>query len=304
LPFISSIGQEHPQNNLSSPLDIKLTPHKHKQSCESQLMLNKNLINLELNSTDNFKYLSVPELQYTVSKQLPHDTNAYTEGLVFQADYLYESTGIVGFSRLNKINSNNGLIVAQGLTPKNIFAEGLTILNDNLYQFSYKKNIVNIYPIKNLEKLSQIHYDKDAWGVAAIDKQHLLVSDGSSQLHWFDPKEQIIVKSAQVHYQKYLVEGLNELEIINGKILANIWPTQCIAVINSDRLEVESWINLSQLNDLNINENSYVTTNGIAYDDVHHELIVTGKYWQSFYFLKFSQSDSFMNATNNKNREK
>ena len=267
-------------------------------------MLNKNLINLELNSTDNFKHLSVPELEYTISRKLHHDINAYTEGLVFQADYLYESTGIVGFSSLKKINASNSLIVAQGLTPKNIFAEGLTILNDSLYQFSLKKNIIHVYRIKDLEKINQIHYDKDAWGVTTVDEYHLLVSDGSSQLHWFDPNKQIIVKSAQVHYQKYLVEGLNELEIINGKILANIWPTQCIAVINSDRLEVESWINLSQLNDLNINENSYVTTNGIAYDDVHHELIVTGKYWQSFYFLKFSQSDSFMNATNNKNREK
>ena len=304
MPFISSIGQEHPQNYLSNLPVAKLIAPKSDSSCLTQLNFNKNLILLDPNSTNHVKHLSVPELQYTVSKQLPHDTNAYTEGLVFQADYLYESTGIVGFSRLNKINSNNGLIVAQGLTPKNIFAEGLTILNDNLYQFSYKKNIVNIYPIKNLEKLSQIHYDKDAWGVAAIDKQHLLVSDGSSQLHWFDPNKQTIVKSAQVHYQKYLVQGLNELEMINGKILANIWPTQCIAVINSDRLEVEAWINLSQLNDLNRDENSYATTNGIAYDEVRHELIVTGKFWQSFYFLKFSQPDSFMNATNNKNREK
>jgi glutaminyl-peptide cyclotransferase len=241
-------------------------------------------------------FLSSPEgnstkpTQYTYSivKTYPHDTSAFTEGLVYDNGSLYESTGgygaMFGFSSsdissLRRVDLETGNVTKEILMPSNYFGEGLAVVNDSLIQLTWQNGIGFIYNKETLTLEGNFSYQTEGWGLT-YNGTELIMSDGTSNLYFLDPCTFQKTGQITVHDGNTSVTNINELEYINGDVYANIWLTQKIAIINPQTGTVKGWIDLTGLYQSN-NQDSVL--NGIAYDLQTNRLFVTGKNWPYLY---------------------
>jgi len=225
---------------------------------------------------------------YHVVKTYPHDTRAFTEGLVFNGDVLYESTGgygaIIGssisdISSLRRVDLESGNVTKEILLTENYFGEGLTVVNDSLIQLTWQNGIGFIYKKESFALEGNFSYNTEGWGLTYNGK-NLIMSDGTSNLYFLDPVTFQKTGQVSVHDGNSSVININELEYINGDVYANIWLTQKIAIIHPQTGTVKGWIDLTGLYQPN-DENSVL--NGIAYDSQTNKLFVTGKNWPNLY---------------------
>lgn len=221
-------------------------------------------------------------IKYKIIHRYPHDTHAFTQGLVFANDYLFESTGKYGQSSLKQILLENGQSIRIHHLPQYFFAEGLTFVNNHLIQISWKSKTALIYNFPELQITNRFHYNGWGWGLA-FNGQHLVMSDGTNKLYFYDPDTFKYIKNLSVMDQQHPVTNLNELEYYKGTLLANIWKSSQIAQINLTTGKVLSWINLDPV--AKRHRKSGVL-NGIAFDDVNDRLFVTGKFWPWLYEIK------------------
>jgi len=216
---------------------------------------------------------------YLIIKTYPHNTSAFTEGLVFSDGVLYESTGEYGSSSLRQVNLENGVVQREVLLPNQYFGEGLTVVNGSLVQLTWREKIGFIYNKETFGLLSNFSYSSEGWGLT-FNGSDLIMSNGTSKLTFLDPVTFQIVGEVSVHDGNTPVTNINELEYVNGEVYANIWMQQKIAIIDPQTGTVKGWIDLTGIyQSSNIDD----VLNGIAYDSQTNRLLITGKDWPKLY---------------------
>lgn len=236
-----------------------------------------------------------PRIKYTVGESYPHDTTAYTEGFLFHDGKWFESTGAP--SHLPQTRSAIGIVDLRTgkfdtkveIDRKKYFGEGIVILHNKLYQLTYQNQLGFIYDLKDFSRIGQFSYrNKEGWGMTT-DGKHLIFSDGSCNLTFMHPDSFTVVRTLPVLENGYGLYALNELEMINGYIYANVWMTNRIVKIDPATGEVKGELDLTMLFERarsrykNLNE-----LNGIAYDSLSGKVLVTGKLWPEIYEIEFA----------------
>lgn len=194
-----------------------------------------------------------------------------------------------GSSSLRQVNLADGQVLQQVDLPAKYFGEGITLVGDRIFQLTWKEQQGFVYDLNSFTKLDQFYYPTEGWGLT-YDGEFLIMSDGSAQLSFIDPKSYQIINQITVIDEEQPVEMLNELEYINGFVYANIWLTDRIVIVDPSDGQVQGWINLSGLldNDPSVDLRNHKTDvlNGIAYDSDTDRLFVTGKLWPRLYQIE------------------
>ena len=227
----------------------------------------------------------IPEkLTYKTVNTFPHSKKHYTQGLEFFENVLYEGTGEYGTSGIFKTKLETGNIEQSKMLDAKYFGEGITILNDKLYQLTYKTKIGFVYRLSDFALIDSFQFQSDeGWGLTN-DGTNLIMSDGTHVLTWLNPNDYSVVKTLQVANNKGIINNLNELELIDGKIYANVYTTNLIVTIDPETGKVLSEINLSGIVDMYKNQKDPIDyMNGIAYLEKSKRFFITGKYWPKIF---------------------
>lgn len=230
-------------------------------------------------------------LKYTIVNTYSHDTGSFTEGLEFYKDTLYESTGSGNNckSYLRKYDFKTGKIYKQVDLDSKYFGEGITILNNKIYQITYQEKTGFIYNADTwkLEKTFTYEKDIEGWGMTN-DGKHIYQSDGTEKIWKMNPENQKMMDYVNIYSASSKIPKINELEWINGKIFANIWTKDAIAVVNPSNGAVEGILDLSNLRK-SIKFPEAEVLNGIAYNPKTKTIFVTGKQWDKMFEIKVSE---------------
>ena len=227
----------------------------------------------------------IPVYTYQVVNTYPHDHQAFTEGLVFEDGFLYEGTGLYGSSTLRRVELETGKILKVCELPAQFFGEGVTIYEDKIVQLTWKSHLGLVYDKESFELLQKFSYPSEGWGIT-YDGKHLIMSDGTSTLHFLNPETFEEVSRIEVSANDIPVTRINELEYIQGEIYANIWQTDYIARIDLQTGEVVGWIDLEGILSPEEDDETVDVLNGIAYDAKDDRLLVTGKFWPKLFEIK------------------
>ncbi|MCZ6522059.1 MAG: glutaminyl-peptide cyclotransferase [Bacteroidetes bacterium] len=223
-------------------------------------------------------------ISYQVQNEYPHDTTAFTQGLVYHQGKLYESTG--RDSWIGEIDLDTGKPDIKVQLDKTYFGEGITILNDKVYQLTWRNKKGFIYDLNTFETLGEFTYDHEGWGITN-DGQNLIISDGTNKLYFVEPHQFGLVRELFVVDEETEVNYLNELEYIDGHIYANQWKTDFILKIDPLNGQVVGKINLSSITtEIKEISKGADVLNGIAYDNETKNLLITGKLWPKLYAIK------------------
>ncbi len=222
---------------------------------------------------------------YKVKKVYPHDTHAYTQGLVYQDNILYESTGLKGQSSIRKEKLETGQVIQSYTIEPNYFGEGIAIWGDSIIQLTWQAHRGFVYDKNSFQRLGEFYYSTEGWGITQ-DGKNLIMSDGTNHLYYLDPHTLAVVHTVDVYDNNGPVSLLNELEYINGKIYANIYTKNIIAIINPVSGLVEAYIDLKGLLSPADRGPGVDVLNGIAYDKKQGRLLVTGKNWPKLFWIE------------------
>ena len=238
---------------------------------------------------------SVPEapaIPYTILNAYPHDTSAFTQGLEFYKGQLYESTGLEGRSTLRTVDLKTGAVKQlHKLAPKE-FGEGITVLNDTLYQLTWENHIVFVYDPKTLKLIRQMTWNGEGWGITNNGKS-LILSDGSDKLYFCRPSDLKLEKVLSVTDHLGPLNNLNELEYVNGSVYANRIEYNYIVKINPSNGFVTGKLDFTDiLKKYAKIDLTYIQTNphgavlnGIAWNPENKKMYITGKLWPLLFEL-------------------
>ena len=224
---------------------------------------------------------------YKIKATYPHDQNAFTQGLEFDGDTLYESTGQNGKSSLRKVNYKTGEVLQKTTVAKQFFAEGITIINDQILQLTWRGKKGFVYDQTSLKQTATFNYShsKEGWGLCN-DGHKIYKSDGSEKI-WRLNKDTFAEEDyIQITTNKSVKTRFNELEWVEGKIYANTWQKDGIAIINPKNGALEGVINLSGLREKVTQHDGLDVLNGIAYKADTKQLFVTGKHWDKLFEIE------------------
>lgn len=228
---------------------------------------------------------------YKIVNTYAHDKEAYTQGLEFKNNFLYETTGRKGSSTLRKVILETGEVVQKIDLDKKYFGEGMTIFENKIYWLTWQARKGFIYDLDTFKQVGEFDYNNSnqGWGLTH-NSTELIKSDGTNKIWFLEAKNQQEKKYIQVYTNKYAVDNLNEIELINGKIYANKWQQNSILIINPETGAVEGVANLNGLRDLVAKEQDLDANddvlNGIAYDSTNNRLFVTGKHWGKLFEIE------------------
>ncbi|WP_281322036.1 glutaminyl-peptide cyclotransferase [Flavobacterium aestivum] len=228
-------------------------------------------------------------LKYKIVNTYPHDTASFTEGLEFHNDTLFESTGQKGDSYFRKYDYKTGKIYKQIDLEPQYFGEGITFVNDKLYQLTWQEKTGFIYDAKTLKLEKKFAYDKDieGWGMTN-DGKYIYQTDKTEKIWRMDPKTQKMIDYINVYSGDSKIKAINELEWINGKIYTNVWTKDAIAVVNPNNGAVEGILDMSGLRKL-VKVTPDDVLNGIAYNPKTKTIFVTGKNWDKMFEITVSE---------------
>jgi glutamine cyclotransferase len=233
----------------------------------------------------------IPDIySYEIVNTYPHDITSYTQGLEFYNGELYESTGQRGESKLRKVDFETGEVLQNvDLSPK-FFGEGLTILNDQIYQLTWQAKMGFIYNATTFERTGSFKYgqSKEGWGLCN-DGSLLYKSDGTEKIWILDPQNMTEVGHLEVYTEKGKIPSLNELEWIDGKLFANIYQRNGVVVIDPNTGGVEGVIDLKPLRNLVKQHDRLDVLNGIAYNPERQTIFVTGKNWDKLFEVRIKK---------------
>ena len=221
---------------------------------------------------------------FKILNEYPHDITSYTQGLEFYKGELYESTGQRGESKLRKVNYKTAEVLNNIDLAKEYFGEGLTILNDKIYQLTWQQGTGFVYDVSTFKKTSSFKYgkSKEGWGICNDDNL-LYKSDGTEKIWTLDPNTLTEGEHIQVFTNKGKIDNINELEWINGKIYANRYQKNGVAIINPLNGAVEGVIDFSSLKKKVTQHAKLDVLNGIAYNPDTKTIFVTGKRWDKLF---------------------
>lgn len=222
---------------------------------------------------------------YRIIHVYPHDSGAFTQGLIYLNGHLYESTGLRGQSSLREEDLETGRLLKFQALPGRYFGEGLTNWGNTLVQLTWQEHTALVYDLKTFRFLRSFSYNYEGWGLTQ-DGRDLIESDGSSTLRFIDPANFHTVRTITVREHGKPVTELNELEYIHGEIYANIWQTNRIVRISPADGRVLGSIDLTGLLPPGAVTDPQAVLNGIAYDAAHDRLFVTGKLWPKLFEIQ------------------
>ena len=218
---------------------------------------------------------------YNIVETYPHDPQAFTQGLIFDRGDLYESTGLHGKSSLRKVDLETGKVLQISKLDNRYFGEGMTLWKDRLIQLTWVSKTGFVYD-KDFKQIDTFTYPTQGWGLTH-NNQELILSDGSDTLYFLDPETFEQTRQIKVRDNDRPVDKLNELEFVNGEILANVWMSDRIARIDLETGEVTGWIDLTGIFEPETTNKQDAVLNGIAYDEKKDRLFVTGKLWSKLF---------------------
>jgi glutamine cyclotransferase len=225
---------------------------------------------------------------YKVINTYPHNRDAFTQGLFYDRGVLYEGTGQETGSTLREVELGTGKVIRQHNLDASLFGEGIALLNDRIYQVTWKDKIGFVYNKSDFRLLNKIYYPMEGWGLTTI-KDKIVMSDGTNILYFFEPDMFTVVSKIEVYDNEKKVDQLNELEYINGEIWANIWMTDLIARIDPATGRVLAYINLKDLLPASDRDAETDVLNGIAYDSSARRIFVTGKKWPKLFEIRITE---------------
>jgi len=228
---------------------------------------------------------ALPTYGYTIVHTYPHDTAAFTEGLQYRDGFLYEGTGLEGNSSIRRVKLETGEVVQRHDIPPQYFGEGIVTWGTDLFELTWQSGVAFVYDRQTFALKRTFRYIGEGWALTR-DAHGLIMSDGSDSLRFLDPatfnerRPRLKVTAAGTP-----LKNINELEYVKGEVFANVWQTDYIARINPDTGQVAGWVDLRGL--LTPRERANVDVlNGIAYDEDHDRLFVTGKLWPKLFEIK------------------
>ena len=281
-------------------------------SCKTEIQANRPAVNNNSVVNNSNKPVNspvqtaekTPIYTYEIVNTFKHDSKAFTQGLVFANGFLYESTGQYGDSSVRKVELTSGKILQKHDVDDDFFAEGMTVLNDKIYQITWQDGVCFVYGLNDFKVQQELKYNGEGWGLTN-DGTNLIMSDGSHLVKFVDPQTFKISRTVPVLQDNgqplYL---LNELEYVKGEIWANIWHSEekttsttqgrmpnigrpnYIARINPESGRVVGWIDLANISPEDSGDNEDNTLNGIAYDQTGDRIFVTGKNWKRLFEIK------------------
>ncbi|SFT85840.1 Glutamine cyclotransferase [Lishizhenia tianjinensis] len=239
--------------------------------------------------TRNIRVLSKTEperWEAVVEKAMPHNTTSYTQGLEFYKGELYEGTGQYGRSKLLKVLKEKGSTLKEVSLDNQYFGEGITILEDKIYQLTWKAKTCFVYDVNTFEEIKRLAYPTEGWGLCNNGEQ-IIMSDGSHKIYFRNPETFAVEREIEVYTNRGPVGNLNELEYINGKIYANVYTSNRLVVIDPNTGNVESVIDCDLL--ALDHRGSGEVLNGIAYNPVSQKVYLTGKEWPELLEVSFKK---------------
>ncbi|KAB1067638.1 glutaminyl-peptide cyclotransferase [Tamlana haliotis] len=224
---------------------------------------------------------------YKIINEYPHDITSYTQGLEFYKDTLYESTGQYKESKLRKVDYKTGEILKNINLDDAYFGEGLTVLNDKVYQLTWQKGTGFVYDANTLEKINSFKYgnSKEGWGLCHIDNT-IYKSDGTEKIWLLNPDTLTEEDYIQVYTNKGKIVGINEMEWIDGLIYANRYQKDGVAIINPKNGAVIAVVDFTPLKNLVTQHEGLDVLNGIAYNPKTKTIFVTGKRWDKLFEIE------------------
>ena len=236
-----------------------------------------------------FASAPIPAYSYEIVQTYRHDPSAFTQGLVYDGGAFWEGTGEYGQSALRRVSLENGSVLRQIKLANSLFGEGVAVWKDRIIQLTWQSGVGLVYCKENLTETGRFYYRTEGWGITS-DGKRLIMSDGTDALHFLDPETFRELEQINVTCGGSPVEGLNELEYIDGKIYANLWPTDWIAIISPETGEVLGAANLAGILP-KADARGVDVLNGIAFDPKGDRLFVTGKLWPKLFWIKLVQED-------------
>jgi glutamine cyclotransferase len=232
---------------------------------------------------------AVPPKLYTyeIVNTYPHDITSYTQGLEFYKGGLYESTGQYGESKLRKLDYKKGTVLKSVNLNSAYFGEGLSVLNDKIYQLTWKEGRGLVYDLKNFEQIETFNYgqSKEGWGLCN-DGEKFYKSDGTENLWILNPTTLAEERYIQAYTDKGKLTNLNELEWVDGKIYANRYQKNGVAIINPKNGAIEAVIDFKALKNKVTKHQGLDVLNGMAYNPETQTLFLTGKRWDKLFEVK------------------
>jgi glutaminyl-peptide cyclotransferase len=238
------------------------------------------IVSVDKNMKGNFTY--------EIVKTLPHDTNAFTQGLIFYEGSFYESTGLQGKSTLRRVEVDTGKVLKKIDVPSEYFAEGMTIFQGKIFQLTWLNQKGFVYDLGTFEKEKEFSYYGEGWGLTN-DEKNLILSDGTNKIRFVDPFTFEVIKTISVTENSQPIPSINELEYINGQIFANVWQTDRIIVVDPSTGNVTASIDLKGILKPEDVTGPIDVLNGIAYDSAKDRLFVTGKLWPKIFEIKLKK---------------
>jgi len=232
-------------------------------------------------------HAAIPVYGFIVKNTYPHDPQAFTQGLFFRDGHLYESTGLNGRSTLRKVELKTGKVLQKTDLPAEVFGEGSTAFGDNIYGLTWQSKTGFVFDAKTFAVKGRFQYEGEGWGLAS-DAKNVYMSDGSATIRVLDPKNLKEVRRVQVTAEGKPIDSLNELEIVDGELYANVWGTDVIARIDPASGKVVGWVDLRNLLPPAQRGTTSVDAvlNGIAWDGKGRRLYVTGKFWPKLFEIE------------------
>ena len=238
---------------------------------------------------DVFSTTSPKLYTYEILNEFNHDISAYTQGLEFNGEYLYESTGLNGYSSIKKIDLFRDKIIETRFLDKQYFGEGLTIINDKIIQLTWKSKIGFIYDLKTFEMERSFNYGKstEGWGLAN-DGTNIFKSDGTEKIWILDSNSYKEIDYFEVVTNNKKIKNINELEVVDNLIYANTYQfnNDVCVIINKVSGEVTGLIDFNGLRDKVKNHPELDVLNGIAYNKERKTFFVTGKKWNKIFEIR------------------
>ena len=272
---------ENESGRISSSKFNSVGKHRIKLICH----INNDKKETYYSSINLFPNNNPNKLKFKIKNIFPHDTDAYTQGLTFDKNRFFESTGRRGFSSLKEVELKSGKTIKKIDLDNKYFGEGITVFNNKIYQLTWEANLGFVYDKNSFEKIDEFKYNHEGWGITTYDNK-LLISDGTETIYFIDPESYKLIKKIQVYNKNGPIKLINELENVKGKIFANIYGKEEIIIFNPETGIVESIIDLNGIfNKKNYNK-KFDVLNGVAYNSITNQLFVTGKLWPSLFEIE------------------
>jgi len=226
-----------------------------------------------------------PEYGFKTIQSFPHDPTAFTQGLAYRDGFLYEGTGRNGHSSIRKLRLETGEVVQHVDLPAEFFGEGITLFGNKIVQLTWQSGKGFVYNLDDFRLLREFSYTGEGWGLTTNGSE-ILMSDGTDEIRVLDGNTLRDKRWLRVHDGRIAITQLNELEMVEGEIFANVWHTNRIARISPLDGTVTGWIDLTGILSPIYRLDEEAVLNGIAYDPVRKRLFVTGKLWPRLFEIQ------------------